>query len=688
MRNETSIELRRSEMCCAMTITLVARRATFHSQCLSAGGRRGIGLLPGRVRLAAAVDGADARAETSGRRLSVRRPARLPGPPQPGRDRPAAGGVRGRRARGQAHRRALACGRCSRRHDPAPVPQRRRPDPGQAPRRRRRRRPLRHQGHPGVRRRQRRGLRRGRRAGAGARPAAAPRGPSIDLVLFDAEESPRGSSFSRAGDRGSDQFVKYARRAGRPGQPAARPDPGDGALRHGRRLRSSRPARGQLRPGPVRPLRGRGCDPQRVRLGRRSPARPRASSTTTRRFCGPGCRRSTSSTSTTGPGPPRAPGGTRAGTTCRTSAPGASARWAPRPSPRCPRSAFPSAPPHQPGRGRRYPLSRWRPLPKPLLFLCRSASCSRLRAATARASTVPCRRSSRRWISTGRRSTCARRSSTTSTSSRSCAKRGAIFVEQETEVPEGEVVVFSAHGVAPSVQENAKARELRTIDATCPLVTKVHVEARKFAEEGYTIILDRPRGPRGGGGDDRRGAGQHRPRPVHRRRRRARARGSRPRRLHHPDDALASTRPTGIIARLRERFPNIVGPKSDDICYATTNRQIAVKQLARRLRPGAGDRLEQLVELQPAGGGRPRARRRLAPDRQRAFRCARSGSRASRPSASPRARARRRSSSSSWSTSSASAAREDVSEVRTVDEDVRFMLPREIRSALAERSEA
>src|SRR5947207_15363271 len=69
------------------------------------------------------------------------------------------------------------------------------------------------------------------------------------------------------------------------------------------------------------------------------------------------------------------------------------------------------------------------------------------------------------------------------------AKRGAIFVEEETEVPEGEVVVFSAHGVAPSVQENAKARELRTIDATCPLVTKVHVEARKFAEQGYTIIL-------------------------------------------------------------------------------------------------------------------------------------------------------------------------------------------------------
>src|ERR671918_2117875 len=68
-------------------------------------------------------------------------------------------------------------------------------------------------------------------------------------------------------------------------------------------------------------------------------------------------------------------------------------------------------------------------------------------------------------------------------------KRGAIFVDQETEVPEGEMVVFSAHGVAPSVHANAAERNLRTMDATCPLVTKVHVEARKFAAQGYTIIL-------------------------------------------------------------------------------------------------------------------------------------------------------------------------------------------------------
>src|SRR3712207_8118183 len=71
----------------------------------------------------------------------------------------------------------------------------------------------------------------------------------------------------------------------------------------------------------------------------------------------------------------------------------------------------------------------------------------------------------------------------------SLERRGAIFVYEEAEVPEGETVVFSAHGVSPAVHANAEARELRTIDATCPLVTKVHVEAKKFAADGYTIVL-------------------------------------------------------------------------------------------------------------------------------------------------------------------------------------------------------
>ena len=91
-------------------------------------------------------------------------------------------------------------------------------------------------------------------------------------------------------------------------------------------------------------------------------------------------------------------------------------------------------------------------------------------------------------------------------------KRGAIFVEQETEVPEGEMVVFSAHGVAPSVHENAAERQLRTIDATCPLVTKVHVEARKFAEDGYTIVLIGHDGHEEVEGTTGEAPGQHRPR--------------------------------------------------------------------------------------------------------------------------------------------------------------------------------
>jgi 4-hydroxy-3-methylbut-2-enyl diphosphate reductase len=159
------------------------------------------------------------------------------------------------------------------------------------------------------------------------------------------------------------------------------------------------------------------------------------------------------------------------------------------------------------------------------------------------------------------------------------SERGAIFVEEETEVPEGALVVFSAHGVSPAVHANASKRQLRTIDATCPLVTKVHVEARKFAEQGYTIIMighdghEEVEGTTGEAPDaiilvettddvDRL-------------------------EIDDPDRVAFITQTTlsvdetaGVIARLRERFPNITSPKSDDICYATTNRQLAVKQLA------------------------------------------------------------------------------------------------------------
>ena len=118
------------------------------------------------------------------------------------------------------------------------------------------------------------------------------------------------------------------------------------------------------------------------------------------------------------------------------------------------------------------------------------------------------------------------------------AERGAIFVEEETEVPEGELVVFSAHGVSPAVHENAEARNLRTIDATCPLVTKVHVSARKFADQGYTIIMIGHAGH-----EEVEGTMGEAPDAITLVETIADAdsvevAGSRARRLHHPDDAL------------------------------------------------------------------------------------------------------------------------------------------------------
>jgi 4-hydroxy-3-methylbut-2-enyl diphosphate reductase len=158
-------------------------------------------------------------------------------------------------------------------------------------------------------------------------------------------------------------------------------------------------------------------------------------------------------------------------------------------------------------------------------------------------------------------------------------ERGAIFVEEQTEVPEGAVCVFSAHGVAPSVTQGAQERGLQTIDATCPLVTKVHREALRFAGEGYTVVLVGHDGHEEVEG----------------------TMGEAPEQIvlvqneHDVDElevpdaermayitqtTLAVDETSAIIARLRERFPKIVGPRTDDICYATTNRQAAVKQMA------------------------------------------------------------------------------------------------------------
>jgi 4-hydroxy-3-methylbut-2-enyl diphosphate reductase len=159
-------------------------------------------------------------------------------------------------------------------------------------------------------------------------------------------------------------------------------------------------------------------------------------------------------------------------------------------------------------------------------------------------------------------------------------ERGAVFVDQETEVPEGETVVFSAHGVAPSVHGNAEGRGLRTIDATCPLVTKVHVEAKKFAAQGYTIVLIGHAGH-----EEVEGTMGEAPESIVLIETEADVDALEvddPERVAYiSQTTLAVDETRAIIARLRERFPSITGPRTDDICYATTNRQAAVRQMAR-----------------------------------------------------------------------------------------------------------
>jgi 4-hydroxy-3-methylbut-2-en-1-yl diphosphate reductase len=158
--------------------------------------------------------------------------------------------------------------------------------------------------------------------------------------------------------------------------------------------------------------------------------------------------------------------------------------------------------------------------------------------------------------------------------------RGAVFVDSETEVPQGATVVFSAHGVAPSVHANARERRLETIDATCPLVTKVHREALKFAADGYTIVLIGHAGH-----EEVQGTMGESPEHIVLIENEADVDALAvpdPSKVAYISQTTLSVEETrAIISRLRERFPAIVGPRTDDICYATTNRQSAVKQLAR-----------------------------------------------------------------------------------------------------------
>lgn len=162
---------------------------------------------------------------------------------------------------------------------------------------------------------------------------------------------------------------------------------------------------------------------------------------------------------------------------------------------------------------------------------------------------------------------------------RELERRGAVFVESESEPPEGSILVLSAHGVAPSVLERAAGRRLRTIDATCPLVSKVHAEARRYAGEGYSVVLigheehEEVVGTRG-----------EAPQAI-----RVVTSTADAEALRVPDaervayvtqTTLSVDETAEILAVLKRRFPGIRGPRREDICYATTNRQQAVKELA------------------------------------------------------------------------------------------------------------
>ncbi len=162
------------------------------------------------------------------------------------------------------------------------------------------------------------------------------------------------------------------------------------------------------------------------------------------------------------------------------------------------------------------------------------------------------------------------------------AARGAIFVERIDDIPEGATTVFSAHGVSTAVVENARRRQLRVIDATCPLVTKVHLQAQRYSQRGYTIIVvghaghEEVEGTRGsvtgpvhvvGTLDEVAALPMSTREPM----------------AYVTQTTLSMDDTRELIEALEARYPDIVGPGLDDICYATLNRQRAVQQLARRV---------------------------------------------------------------------------------------------------------
>ena len=162
---------------------------------------------------------------------------------------------------------------------------------------------------------------------------------------------------------------------------------------------------------------------------------------------------------------------------------------------------------------------------------------------------------------------------------RELERRGAVFVSETDEVPEGAVVVFSAHGIAPEVREAASNRGLKAIDATCPLVTKVHNEARRFAGQGYDILLIGHKGHEEVVGTS--GEAPERVLLVDGPEGAASVQVRDPRKLVWLSQTTLSVDETvQTVNKLKERFPELMDPPSDDICYATQNRQAAVKVIA------------------------------------------------------------------------------------------------------------
>jgi 4-hydroxy-3-methylbut-2-enyl diphosphate reductase len=162
---------------------------------------------------------------------------------------------------------------------------------------------------------------------------------------------------------------------------------------------------------------------------------------------------------------------------------------------------------------------------------------------------------------------------------RTLEARGAVFVEETADVPEGATVVFSAHGVAPTVHAEAAARGLKTIDATCPLVTKVHMEAKRFAAEDLDIVLIGHEGH-----EEVVGTTGQAPEHIHLVdgiEEAAAVEVRDPARVAYLSQTTLSVDETNVtVDALRRRFPLLQGPPSDDICYATQNRQVAVKDIA------------------------------------------------------------------------------------------------------------